>query len=129
MDTLCFDIDWLPPPQWLESWRKSRYVLYAALGYTVSAMREAKSSSGKGLHVWIDIMETVDDETRNMLQFLGGDDQTRVRINRLRTERGLQKFWNKLFSEVRQNPEYKGRLPCSDCKIIKYLREMSSENE
>jgi len=128
-DTLCIDIDWIPPPEWMTAWRTTRHVLYAALGYTVLDMRQAISSSGKGIHVWISLEETLDEDTRNMLQWLGADDPTRVRINRLRTQRGMKRMWNKLFSEVRMNLDYRGRPPnCSECKILKYLKEMSSRD-
>ena len=125
-DILCLDIDWIPPPEWLKAWTLSRYVLYASLGYTVDDIREEKSPSGMGLHVWITIAETVSDEERNKLQFLGGDDPTRTRINRYRTDRGIVNLWNKLFSDGWTNPDYKGRPPnCKECKLVMYLKEMS----
>ena len=58
-------------------------------------IRERESTRGRNF--FITIRENVDDETINMLQFLLGDDHTRVKINEWRIDRGV-KNWNKIFT-------------------------------
>jgi len=119
--TLKIDIDFIPPAHWLSVWKDTRKVMLEHLGYDVENIIVDKSSSGKGIHVWIRINAGVlSDADLNMLNWLMGDDQTRVKINLMRIERG-EKEWNKLFSSVLWTRPVDEK--CIKCKIRKYVTE------
>lgn len=88
------DIDYKAPEKWLLIWEQTRKVLLIGLGFTVE--RIVKHETTKGQNYFIEIKEELSPETTNMLQFLLGDDHTRVKINQWRIERGIP-HWNKIF--------------------------------
>ena len=97
MTILKIDIDFKAPKNWRLMWIWTRLELLEMLGYTPIDCFEFETE--RGLHYYIEIKEQISDETINMLQFLLGDDATRVKINQWRIKRGI-KNWNKLFHQV-----------------------------
>jgi len=88
------DLDLKPPKLWRDWWRETRLLMLGYLGYHVERFNEFETS--RGYHYYVHLREDVDAETANLLQFLLGDDHTRVKINQWRIERGIR-HWNKLF--------------------------------
>jgi hypothetical protein len=97
MKMLKIDIDMHVPDEWFTQWLRTRYMILNGLGYTVDRVSVFKTK--RGMHVYIKLLEDVEDETANMLQFMLGDDPTRVKINQWRISRGIPN-WNKLFHKV-----------------------------
>lgn len=93
---LKIDVDYKAPEQWLEIWEQTRKVLLIGLGFTVKRM--VKHETTKGQNYFIEIEEELTPEDTNRLQFLLGDDHTRVKINQWRIERGIP-HWNKIFDK------------------------------
>lgn len=121
------DWDFRPTKRWIRVYLETITNTYEHLGYKVEEIIIKKR--GRGFHIWTHIISKkpfTEDEV-NMLQWLAGDDITRVRINRLRTRRGMKMFWNKLFSKV----IWRKSLPknCQKCRIVKTLRELEHELE
>ena len=96
MKLLKIDIDFIPPKEWWIIWQFTRESMLEELGYEIEYIK--RFDSKRGIHVYIKLKQDVDDETANMLQFLCGDDHSRVRINMWRISRGIP-FWNKLFEK------------------------------
>lgn len=120
------DVD-LRIDDWMEPFKKTRRAILNQLGFEVEEIIDNPSSSSKGHHFFIHAIGKggLSDFDMNRIQFLLGDCQTRVKINRLRIEkRGLQKFWNKMYSIARSVKEH----PCAKCRLVGLLREME-ENE
>jgi len=123
------DWDYLIPKAWRDTWKAIMENSLVFLHLTLKRIITKPSPSKKGaLHLWIHVgssRELSEDEI-NMLQWLIGlDDPTRVWINRMRIERGLKKFWNKIFTRhvwVRPLDE-----KCKRCKIRRVLNEMRKE--
>lgn len=115
------DIDFKPPQEWLELWKKTRHILLEKLGYHVHDI--FLHPTDFGWHVIIHLGDEVDDSFQvNMLQFLLGDDHTRVKINFERNKRG-EKYWNILFTNViwRKPLEH----PCDKCRILEVVKEVT----
>ena len=97
MKVLKLDLDFKPPKEWLTEWMQTRWLMLEKLGHP---MDETKTFPTKrGLHIYVKLQKDVDAETANKLQFLLGDDHTRVKINQWRIKRGIKR-WNKLFHKV-----------------------------
>lgn len=120
---LKLDVDIKVPKKWIELWKKTRIAILESLGYKVEKII-IHPSSKRGFHGWIYIKEKTTDKETNMLQWLLGDDTTRVFINMLRIKRGFI-YWNKLFSRVRWRKPIEE--PCKSCKLRKYVIEMNKE--
>ncbi|MBA7670631.1 hypothetical protein ES703_78777 [subsurface metagenome] len=88
------DLDYKAPEKWLQTWEATRKHMLEVFGYSI--IRMVKHETTKGQNYFIEIAEKIPPETMNMLQFLMGDDHTRVKINSWRIERGFQD-WNKIF--------------------------------
>lgn len=88
------DIDYEPPEAWLGYWEQTRKILLREMGYTLNRMVRHKTT--KGQNYFIEIAEDLPPEVINLIQFLLGDDHTRVKINAWRIERGIKR-WNKIF--------------------------------
>jgi hypothetical protein len=122
---LHLDWDYPWPEHWVSEWKALVKYVVTSHGLTLEKiiMKESPSRQG-GKHIWIHIAsprELSDDEI-NMLQWLLLDHHTRVWINILRTQRGLRRFWNKLFTRhlwVKPLPKN-----CQKCRILKILKEM-----
>jgi hypothetical protein len=97
MTLLKIDLDLQPPEDWLKLWMETRIEMLKYLGYTPVEWRTFKTK--RGVHIYIRIVEKIPDMEANKLQFLCGDDPTRVKINIWRIKRGIP-YWNKLFAEV-----------------------------
>lgn len=123
----CLHLDWdYPIPQkWFDTWLDIEKTWLKHLGFTLARVIVKDSPSRKGgKHLWLHILSPrkLTDEEINMLQWLSLDCPTRVWINQLRIERGLKKYWNKLFERhvwTKPLPE-----PCKKCRLRKYLDEM-----
>ena len=120
------DWDFIPPAYWVDKWEKMARAGLAALGYRLVEVRRRPSSSGKGMHVWVEIEgPRLKELDKVMLAWLLCDDTTRVRINIKRVERGVR-FWDKLFTYkqvVKQRR--RTRCRCKACqKLMKILREV-----
>ena len=98
MKVLKLDVDFKPPEDWLKLWIETRIKMLEYLKYKVKGYKIVETN--RGFHAYFYLEHDVDDNTANMLQFLLGDDATRVKINVNRIKRGV-KYWNKLFSRVR----------------------------
>jgi hypothetical protein len=111
MTLLKIDIDMQPPKEWMDAWLNTRKLIIGHLGYTW--LGHDIFTTKRGIHVYIRILEKMRDAEINKLQFLCGDDPTRVKINAWRIERGV-KYWNKLFHDVlyRRKPKL---LECYYC--------------
>lgn len=90
------DIDYKAPEEWLTYWAETRCLILSKLGYTLK--RLTKHETTKGQNYFIEIEEELSPQAINMLQFLLGDDHTRVKINQWRIERGIP-HWNKIFDK------------------------------
>jgi hypothetical protein len=112
---------------WKETYERAVKASLEALGFKVSKIISKTSSSRRGLHYWIHIEapNKLTDEQMNMLQFIAGDDRTRVRINQLRIKRGIQKFWNKCFDHVTYTKPIDEK--CLKCKLRRTILEMAKE--
>mgnify|MGYP001075973881 CR=1 FL=1 len=126
---LHLDWDWKPPKKWVDTWINAKLSMLERMGYKVGdvVFKLSDAGKGRGYHIWLHVFkpsEYTEDEV-NMLQWLLLDDQTRVRINRLRTRRGLRKYWNKIFSLVL----WRKPLPrqCVKCRLRKYFHEIEGE--
>ena len=107
---------------WMEDYERAVRAVCREFGLKVVDFIWSASSSGKGIHVWIHVEgPELSDEELNKLQFLCGDDRTRVYINRMRIKRGVQ-YWNKLFSRVLWEKYDRGK--CRECKLRKILKEL-----
>lgn len=124
MKVLKLDIDWKAPAEWREKWRVTRLGMLFGLGYDIAKVLEYETN--RGYHYYIHISKDVDDATANYLQFLLGDDATRVKINQWRIERGI-KHWNKLFSRVLWKRKIKG-IRCYYCGNFIPIRERRQRN-
>jgi len=125
---LHLDFDYPIAPHWMEEWRKHVYRTLKAYNMEVEEIIVKPSPSREGgLHIWIKATSPVElsDDNINMLQWLLCDHQVRVWINTLRIERGLRKFWNKLFTRHL----WRKPLPkqCQKCVIRRYVNEMREE--
>jgi len=94
---LKIDLDIKPPDEWMTKWIQTRWAILGALGYPFAGLRMFETK--RGLHIYAMLEKDVDDKTANMLQFLLGDDHTRVKINEWRIKKGIKR-WNKLFHRV-----------------------------
>ena len=93
---LKIDLDWLPPYEWLLSYRDM--IITILDPFVIVSKIEYKLSPGeKGYHVIIDLGEEINDMMALKLQFLLGDDRTRCRLNFARIKGGVE-GWNKLWS-------------------------------
>ena len=97
MKLLKIDLDIHPPKDWLDQWITTRITLLQMLGHRVKAYRIFKTK--RGYHIYFTLVRDVSDMEANKLQFLLGDDHTRVKINQWRIKRGIP-HWNKLFHKV-----------------------------
>lgn len=111
MKLLKIDIDFKPPKEWFDLWKQTRVLMLNYLGLRVEYIK--KFETRRGIHVYVKLVEDVTDEDANLLQFLLGDDATRVKINQWRIKRGVRR-WNKLFHKVlyRRKPK---TLTCYYC--------------
>lgn len=110
---LKLDVDYYPPRRWLEDWIKTRKAILETLGYKVVRVDIFKSSR-RGFHAYIQIDKPVSAYTLNRLQFLLGDDSTRVKINNWRIKRGI-KDWNILYEKVLYRKKAKCIVRCEYC--------------
>jgi len=97
MSILKIDLDIHPPKEWLDDWIRTRKMICWSMLYQVEAIDVFETT--RGLHVYIRVKQKLKDEEINWIQFLLGDDHTRVKINQWRIKRGM-KHWNKLFHKV-----------------------------
>ena len=97
MKVLKIDLDYKPDKMWRAIWKYTRCIILAELKHYVKEIFEHETA--RGYHYYIHLYKDVSPETANALQFLCGDDHTRVKINQWRIERGV-KHWNKMFHRV-----------------------------
>ena len=90
-------MDFHPPKEWMDNWVYTRREMLRTVGFFVEYIKFFKTK--RGWHAYIKLDRDIFDETANMLQFLLGDDHTRVKINQWRIKRGIKR-WNKLFHKV-----------------------------
>lgn len=107
MKLLKVDVDFHPPKEWLTEWIHIRIRMLPPIEYY--KIFETK----RGFHVYFKLHDDVSGEEANRLQFLLGDDATRVKINQWRIKRGI-KHWNKLFHKVLYRRKAKA-LTCYYC--------------
>lgn len=123
------DWDWNPSKKWVRIWHQAKTAMLESLGFIVDRiiMKPSDRGRGRGRHIWIHIQSRrkLSEDEVNMLQWLCGDDVTRVRINRFRTRRGMKRFWNKLFDHI----IWRKPLPenCKKCHLRAILKEMEAK--
>jgi len=120
------DWDFTPSEHWQQVWKENAVAMLERMHFKIDdIIMKPSKGSGKGIHLWIHIRgRKLSESDKNMLQWLIClDDPTRVRINILRTKRGLKQFWSKLFSHARNVKEH----PCAKCRLVALLREMEKE--
>jgi len=110
---LKIDVDYLPPKSWLREWIETRKTILESLGYKVKRIDIFKSSK-RGFHAYIQLDRPIPPQTLNKLQFLCGDDPTRVKINNWRIQRGI-KDWNVLYHRVLYRKKAKYLVRCEYC--------------
>jgi len=126
---LMTDLDFMPKP-WLDFYKDTRRLMVEGLGYKLNRIITKPSPQGKGLHAWIYIetpQPLTEIELLKLQYMVGGDCHTRSRINYRRVRRGLQGFWNKLFSiKWKKKP-----LPkrCQKCRIRRAVWELALKDE
>jgi hypothetical protein len=122
---LHLDWDFRPTKHWIRTWLDTIVNTYQFLGYKVEEI--IMKRRGRGFHIWIKLTtnKAFSEDEVNMLQWIGGDDITRVRVNRYRTRRNMKMMWNKIFSHV----IWRKPLPknCQKCHIVKTLRELEED--
>jgi len=128
---LHIDWDYPWPKHWIPFWKNTIISMLEELGFIVEKiiMKPSPSREG-GQHIWIHIIGSgreLTDDMINMLQWLCLDHHTRVWINTLRIDRGLRKWWDKLFTRHL----WKKPLPkrCQKCKLREILNEMKEARE
>jgi len=89
------DIDYKAPETWLFKWEKTRMLILEKY-YQLHVLRVTRHNTTKGQNYFIEIKEELTAGEINELQFMLGDDHTRVKINAWRIERGIP-HWNKIF--------------------------------
>jgi len=89
------DIDYKAPEAWLEEWVETREAIIEKY-LNMSILRVVRHETTKGQNYFIEVDEELTPERTNEIQFLLGDDHTRVKINAWRIERGIP-HWNKIF--------------------------------
>lgn len=126
MDVLKIDIDIKVPEDWIEDWVNSRIAILNSY-FDSEVVHEVivKPSSKRGYHAWIhiDAGDPPPGEI-NKLQWLCGDDETRVSINQRRIDRGVP--WedaNVLFSRVLRRKEYKNEQ-CENCGLRRAIESL-----
>lgn len=125
------DWDYPWPKHWIPLWKEVAENTLHYLGMKLEKIIIKPSPSRQGgVHTWLHIIspKKLSDDEVNMLQWLVGlDHHTRVWINTLRIDRGLRKWWNKLFSRHL----WKKPLPkrCQKCKLREILSEMKEARE
>ncbi|OYT41350.1 MAG: hypothetical protein B6U78_03080 [Candidatus Aenigmarchaeota archaeon ex4484_224] len=124
MSLLKIDIDHKEPfDKWKKEWIETRKKILEFFGFKVEDIVIYESGSKRGYHIYIKIDKEIPDEEINKLQFLLGDDLTRVVINMRRIERGVG-YWNVLFSKILRK-----RSDKEDLKKAINLIEKSNLNE
>jgi len=91
---LKIDLDLKPPEEWLQAWERKNEVILSLYGLKIKKVNRKETE--KGWHYWYLVHRWLPAEEINKLQFLMGDDHTRVIINQWRIKRGIP-HWNKLF--------------------------------
>lgn len=123
---LKIDIDFKAPEDWLLDWEASRKFLLES--YKLTVLRVTRHETTKGQNYFIEIEEDLSPEGINRLQFLLGDDHTRVKINAWRIERGVP-HWNKIFDRKLWRKEAKKVITCWYCENKIPLIGMDDEKE
>jgi DNA primase catalytic subunit len=96
------DVDIKVPDSWLKNWIETRKAILKSLGFKVKDIKVVDSSL-RGFHAYIHAegKKKLTPTECNMIQFLLGDDESRVLINQRRIARGIDwRTGNKLFSDV-----------------------------
>ena len=91
------DIDFHPPKEWLNKWIDTREAIIEKSELSIEYCKVFPTK--RGFHAYFKLNEDLPAEEINRLQFLLGDDATRVKINQWRIKRGIKR-WNKLFHKV-----------------------------
>jgi hypothetical protein len=94
---LKIDKDCIVSEDWQGNYVRVVRMVCSLFDVTVTQIRSCPSRM-KGMHYYIHIKPPVDGGFANELQWLLGDDCSRVDFNRARIESGLRE-WNKLFEE------------------------------
>lgn len=121
-NVITVDMDWLPPKDWLEEWIETRKSILEGLGYEIKDVIKHKSGSGTGWHFWFHLDKDVEKPKEKLkLMWMLGDDETRVKINFQRIERGVEN-WEKIFSKILGKHDLRSEK-CKKCRMAKYVRE------
>lgn len=92
------DLDVKPPANWLQDWIRTRVAILNALNLTTQKINQTETE--KGHHFWFHLNQKVDFPTLMKIQFLLGDDHSRVYFSQQRL--GFKRFrdkFNLLFSK------------------------------
>lgn len=103
--TFKIDVDCHLNDEELDLFIQTRRAILESLGFKLLEHRYFQTE--RGMHFWFTAYgDEIDDRTKNLYQFLLGDDDHRFDINRRRLERGIP--WNKanvLFSRILDRKE------------------------
>jgi len=91
---LKIDLDIHPPEEWMAAWERKNEMILGLYGLKPTKVN--KKESPRGWHYWYLLHKYLTPEETNKLQFLLGDDHTRVKINMWKIARSVP-HWNKLF--------------------------------
>ncbi|RLE65063.1 MAG: hypothetical protein DRJ47_06105 [Thermoprotei archaeon] len=130
MVVLKIDIDIKVPEEWIDDWIGSRIAILNWYFDSDEVVQDivVKPSSKRGYHAWIHLdAGDMPPGEANKLQWLCGDDETRVAINQRRIERGVPwKEANVLFSRVLKRKEYKNEQ-CENCGLRRAIESLFGE--
>ncbi len=122
---LLIDIDTKLLKLWKTPYEKTRKVILKEMQLMIEEII-LKPSDKKGYHYYFHVWgKSMSSKDLNMIQYLMGDDTTRVWINHIRLGRGIKK-WNKMFAKViYRKPPAK---PCPVCrKTLGILKDLDKE--
>ena len=126
MSIVKVDIDYKPPEHWLHKWERTRILMLEEY-YKLHVLRVARHNTRKGQNFFIEVEEELTAGEINELQFMLGDDHTRVKINAWRIQRGIP-HWNKIFDRKLWRKEAKV-IECWYCGNKIPLISVEDEND
>lgn len=116
------DLDIKIPKSWMENFIKTRKAIVRSMDF--KPIHVIVDETHRGYHVYVHAKTPKLTPTEcNMLQFLLGDDKSRVIINQRRIKRGVPwKIGNKMFDHVIWRKEHKCNCDIHQ-KILKRMKE------
>ncbi len=120
---LKIDKDCFVDREWRKNYLRLTLSVCRSFGLRVDSIKRCRSRR-KGEHYYVEVEPPVEPELANQLQYLLGDDASRVDFNRARIRSGLNE-WNKLFEEAGRRLRTIYRSPCRDYNKRKEVRTLN----